>query len=75
MIGIWYELQGQNLSFWLAQLSGPGVSTPEEAALIFSGPQFFYCVNIGDCPGLRLSAPADKFVSGGGHFLRRSSFF
>jgi len=41
MIGIWYELQGQNLSFWLAQLSGPGVSTPEEAALIFSGPQFF----------------------------------
>ncbi|MEB3213497.1 MAG: MFS transporter, partial [Leptolyngbyaceae bacterium] len=25
----------------LAQLSGPGVDTPEEAALIFSGPQFF----------------------------------
>jgi hypothetical protein len=41
MIGLWYELQGQNLSFWLAQLSGPGVDTPEEAALIFSGPQFF----------------------------------
>lgn len=25
----------------LAQLSGPGVDSPEEAALIFSGPQFF----------------------------------
>lgn len=25
----------------LAQLAGPGVDTPEEAALIFSGPQFF----------------------------------
>ena len=24
-----------------AQLSGPGIDTPEEAALIFSGPQFF----------------------------------
>lgn len=31
-------LVGFNL---LAQLSGPGVDTPEEAALIFSGPQFF----------------------------------
>jgi hypothetical protein len=41
MIGLWYGLQGQDLSFWLAQLSGPGVNTPEEAALIFSGPQFF----------------------------------
>ncbi len=41
MIGLWYGLQGQDLSFWLAQLSGPGVDTPEEAALIFSGPQFF----------------------------------
>jgi hypothetical protein len=41
MIGLWYGLQGQDLSFWLAQLSGPGGNTPEEAALIFSGPQFF----------------------------------
>ncbi len=26
---------------WLAQLADPGIDTPEEAALIFSGPQFF----------------------------------
>ncbi|NMF82535.1 MFS transporter [Nodosilinea sp. P-1105] len=26
---------------WITQVPGPGVTTPEEAALIFSGPQFF----------------------------------
>jgi nucleoid DNA-binding protein len=30
-----------NLMLLLAQLSDPGIDTPEEAALIFSGPQFF----------------------------------
>lgn len=29
------------LAMMLAQLSNPGIDTPEEAALIFSGPQFF----------------------------------
>ena len=28
-------------AIWLAQLADPGIDTPEEAALIFSGPQFF----------------------------------
>jgi hypothetical protein len=41
MIDLLYGLQGQDALLWLAQLSGPGVDTPEEAALIFSGPQFF----------------------------------
>jgi nucleoid DNA-binding protein len=41
MISLLNGLHGQSLSFWLAQLTGPGVDTPEEAALIFSGPQFF----------------------------------
>lgn len=34
-------LQVHSPGFWLAQLGGPGLNTPEEAALIFSGPQFF----------------------------------
>ena len=42
MIGHWIDLNlfhgGGAL---LAQLSTPGINTPEEAALVFSGPQFF----------------------------------
>lgn len=34
-------LLGTNIPFWIAQLSDPGVDTAEEAAFIFSGPQFF----------------------------------
>mgnify|MGYP006289170161 CR=1 FL=1 len=41
MIELFYGPQASSLAPWLAQLSGPGVDTPEEAALIFSGPQFF----------------------------------
>lgn len=37
-----YEpLSGLDCSPFLAQLGSPGVTTPEEAALVFSGPQFF----------------------------------
>lgn len=42
MIGLFHSFQTNTV--WLnpvAQLAGPGVDTPEEAALIFSGPQFF----------------------------------
>lgn len=31
----------ESLGVWLAQVGSPGVDTPEEAAMIFSGPQFF----------------------------------
>ncbi|NEP18049.1 MAG: MFS transporter [Leptolyngbya sp. SIO4C1] len=32
---------------WIAQLANPGIDTPEEAALIFSGPQFFIALLAG----------------------------
>jgi hypothetical protein len=41
MIELFQGLQVSSIAPWIAQLSGPGVDTPEEAALIFSGPQFF----------------------------------
>lgn len=40
MTGLAYS----QLAMVLAQLSDPGIDTPEEAALIFSGPQFFIAV-------------------------------
>lgn len=42
MIEHWIDMSTfQSGSVLLAQLSTPGVNTPEEAALVFSGPQFF----------------------------------
>lgn len=42
MIEHWIDISTfQSGSVLLAQLSTPGVNTPEEAALVFSGPQFF----------------------------------
>ncbi|MEO0458521.1 MAG: MFS transporter [Cyanobacteria bacterium P01_A01_bin.114] len=42
MIEHWSNLQmSHTLGVFLAQLSQPGIDTPEEAALVFSGPQFF----------------------------------
>ncbi|MBE9099818.1 MFS transporter [filamentous cyanobacterium LEGE 07170] len=36
-----YGLRASNVSTLLAQLSDPGIDTPEETAMLFSGPQFF----------------------------------
>jgi hypothetical protein len=58
----------------LGQLAQPGIDTPEEAALIFSGPQFFIALLSGAGAGLRVSAPADQPIPGGGHFLRGAFF-
>ncbi|MEM8809251.1 MAG: MFS transporter [Cyanobacteria bacterium P01_G01_bin.38] len=42
MIEHWSNLQmSHTLGAFLAQLAQPGIDTPEEAALVFSGPQFF----------------------------------
>ncbi|MGF1459547.1 MAG: MFS transporter [Leptolyngbyaceae cyanobacterium] len=36
-----YEFLSSPIAHWLAQLPQSGIETPEDAALIFSGPQFF----------------------------------
>lgn len=41
MIELLYGLRASSVSTWLAQLSDPGIDTPEETAMLFSGPQFF----------------------------------
>ncbi|HEY9847731.1 MAG TPA: hypothetical protein V6D03_16230, partial [Candidatus Caenarcaniphilales bacterium] len=33
--------------FWIAQIGDPGIDTPEEASLVFSGPQFFVALIAG----------------------------